>query len=206
VKSNARQVELVHDSRGALKMLDPLRLKILEGLRSPDSASGVARKLELPRQKVNYHLRELEKHGFVEPVEERRKGNCVERVVQATARYYLILPQTLGQMALDPETVQDRFSSTYLVAVAAQAIQDLASLQQGATNANKKLATLTLQSEISFRSAAARNAFAEELSNQMAQLILKYDGHGKGSRRFRMLLGLYPAVERSTKSGQDAKD
>ena len=206
MKSNARQVELVHDSRGALKMLDPLRLKILEGLRSPDSASGVARKLELPRQKVNYHLRELEKHGFVEPVEERRKGNCVERVVQATARYYLILPQTLGQMALDPETVQDRFSSTYLVAVAAQAIQDLASLQQGATKANKKLATLTLQSEISFTSAAERNAFAEELSNQVAQLILKYDRQGKGSRRFRMLLGLYPAMERSTKGGQEAKD
>jgi DNA-binding transcriptional ArsR family regulator len=197
---------LVHDGRGALKMLDPLRLKILEGLRSPDSASGVARKLGLARQKVNYHLRELEKHGFVESVEERRKGNCVERIVQATARYYLILPQTLGQMALDPETVQDRFSATYLVAVAAQAIQDLASLQQGATEAKKRLATLTLQSEIRFASAAERNAFAEELSTDVAKLILKYDREGKGSRRFRMLLGLYPATERSTKSGQDARD
>lgn len=196
----------MRDSRGALKMLDPMRLKILEELRSPDSASGVARKLGLARQKVNYHLRELEKHGFVEAVEERRKGNCVERIVQATARYYLILPQTLGQMALDPETVQDRFSSTYLVALAAQAIQDLASLQQSAAKAQKKLPTLSLQSEIRFASAAERNAFAEELSNEIAKLILKYDREGKGSRRFRMLLGLYPAKERSTRSGQDAED
>ena len=48
MRPNARHVELVHDSGGALAMLDPLRLQILEGLRSPDSASGVARKLGLP--------------------------------------------------------------------------------------------------------------------------------------------------------------
>ena len=196
MRPNARHVELIHDSGGTLAMLDPLRLQILEGLRSPDSASGVARKLGLPRQKVNYHLRELEKHGFVEHVEERRRGNCVERIVQATARYYLILPQTLGQLSVDAGTItdQDRFSSTYLVAVAAQAIQELAVLQKRAEQAEKKLATLTLQSEVHFASAAQRNAFAEELSNQVAKLILKHTREGKGARRFRMFLGLYPAI------------
>jgi DNA-binding transcriptional ArsR family regulator len=197
----------VHDSRGAHKMLDPLRLQILEGLRSPDSASGVARKLGLPRQKVNYHLRELEKHGFVEQVEERRKGNCTERIVRATARHYLILPQTLGQMAADPATIQDRFSSTYLVAVAAQAIQDLAHLRQRAEEAQKKLATLTLQTEIQFASAAQRAAFAQELSNQVAKLIRKHNHEGKAGRRFKMFLGLYPATSHTDKKNdQRAKD
>ena len=196
MRANSRHVELIHDGVGALAMLDPLRLQILEELRSPDSASGVARKLGLPRQKVNYHLRELEKHGFVEHVEERRRGNCVERIVQATARYYLILPKTLGQLSIDAGAIrdQDRFSSTYLVAVAAHAIQDLALLQQRAEKAEKKLATLTLQSEVQFASAAARNAFAEELSNEVAKLIIKHTREGKGSRRFRMFLGLYPAL------------
>ena len=201
MRANSRHVELIHDGPGALAMLDPLRLQILEELRSPDSASGVARKLGLPRQKVNYHLRELEKHGFVEHVEERRRGNCVERIVQATARYYLILPKTLGQLSIDAGALrdQDRFSSTYLVAVAAHAIQDLALLQQRAEKAEKKLATLTLQSEIQFASAADRNAFAEELSNEVAKLIIKHTREGKGSRKFRMFLGLYPAlIEKET--------
>ena len=175
-------------------MLDPMRMKILEGLRSPDSASGVARKMGLARQKVNYHLRELEKHGLVEAVEERRKGNCTERIVQASARYYLIPPQALGELAIDPSTIQDRFSSTYLVAVAAQAIQDLAHLREKAEAADKKLATLTLQTEIHFASAADRNAFAEELADQVTRLIRKHDRQRKGSRRFRMFLGLYPAI------------
>jgi DNA-binding transcriptional ArsR family regulator len=207
VEKEPGHVELVHDARGALAMLGPLRIQILEGLRSPNSASGVARDLGLPRQKVNYHLRELEKHGFIEPVEERRRGNCVERIVQATARYYLILPQALGQLAADPETVQDRFSSTYLLAVAAQAIQDLAHLRQRAKEAEKKLATLTLQADLDFASAAERNAFAEELSNQIAKLIRKYHRDRKGGRRFRMFLGLYPAVARKEqKNEQDSKD
>jgi biotin operon repressor len=37
----------------------------------PDSGSGVARRIGMPRQQVNYHLRELEKPGLVKFVEER---------------------------------------------------------------------------------------------------------------------------------------
>ena len=42
------------------------------------------------------HLHELEKEGFVEFVEQRPKGNCLERVVRATARSYVISPAALG--------------------------------------------------------------------------------------------------------------
>ena len=39
----------------------------------------LAAAIGLPRQKVNYHLRALERHGLVELVQERRKGNVTER-------------------------------------------------------------------------------------------------------------------------------
>jgi DNA-binding transcriptional ArsR family regulator len=194
VRANARQVELIHDGHGALKMLDPLRLRILEELRSPESAAGVARKLNLPRQKVNYHLRELEKHGFVEQVEERRKGNCTERIVRATARYYLILPQAVGQLAVEPSAIEDHFSSTYLVAVAAEAIREVAYAQKAAKKSAKKLATLTVQSEIQFASAADRSAFAEELSNAVAKIVRKYHTDENSGRRFKLFLGMYPSI------------
>jgi len=196
VKTTVGHVRLVNDRRGAAKMLDPLRLRILERLRTPDSAAGIARLLRMPRQKINYHLRELEKHGFVEHVEERRKGNCVERLFQSTARHYLILPQTLGELALDPEQLQDRFSSSYLIAVASQAIAELGELRQRAEASGKKLATLTLQNQIAFASAADRTAFTQELSREIARLIRKFNRKTNNSRSFKLFFGIYPAITR----------
>ncbi len=179
----------------AAALLHPLRLKLLEHLRQPGSASGLARRLRLPRQQVNYHLRELERERFVELVEERRKGNCIERVVQATAVAYQIDPAALGKLSLDPAQVQDRFSSTYLVAMAVSAIHDLAALRRRADKAGKRLATFNLQTEVRFPSAAARNAFAEELANEVARLAAKYhDERSPGGRRFKFILGGYPAL------------
>src|SRR5574341_520547 len=158
-------VNFVGDAASASALLNPLRLQILERLREPDSASGLSRLMNLSRQKLNYHLRELEKHGLVEQVEERKKGNCVERIVRATARHYLINPDALGNLATDPSQIQDHFSSTYLVAVAARTIRDLAVLRTRAEKAGKKLATFTLETNVRFASAADQHAFAEELTN-----------------------------------------
>ena len=71
---------------------------------------------------MNYHLRELEREGFVKLFEERRKGNCIERVVRAPAREFLVAPQA------GKTIVADRFSAAYLVSTAARAIRDLATL------------------------------------------------------------------------------
>src|SRR5436190_20930093 len=109
--------------------MQPLRARILEGLAEPGSAAGLARKLGVVRQKVSYHLQKLEEEGLVELVEERRKGNCVERIVRATARAYIVGAQALGRLAIDPDAALDKFSSTYLLAVAAQAVHDIASLR-----------------------------------------------------------------------------
>ena len=190
---------MIHDSRGASVLLDPLRLQMLQRLREPESASGLARQLKLPRQKVNYHLRELEKHGLVIPVEERRKGNCVERFMRATAASYLISPEALGTLSTDPSRIQDRFSSAYLVALASKIIGDLSYLRNKSEQAGKQLATFSLQSEVSFASASDRNAFTQELSNEIARLIAKYHNEKNGSRRFHLVVAAYPSITKNTK-------
>jgi DNA-binding transcriptional ArsR family regulator len=81
-----QETAIVQDLDRATVLLNPLRLRILRELREPDSASGLSRKIGMPRQKLNYHLRELESAGFLQLVEERRKGNCTERVLRASAR------------------------------------------------------------------------------------------------------------------------
>src|SRR2546428_794734 len=74
----------------AAVLLRPFRTRILEMLAEPQSAAGIARRLDVARQKVGYHLKELEKQGLVELVEEKKVGNCVERIVRATGGAYLV--------------------------------------------------------------------------------------------------------------------
>ncbi len=187
-------LSLIDEPAAAAVLLEPSRLRILERLREPDSAAGVARALGLPRQRVGYHVRELEKGGLLRHVGDRRRGNCVERLVQATARYYLIAPQVLGALGATPEEVRDRFSSSYLVAAAADAIRTVADLRTRAERAGKQLPTLTLQADVRFRDAAAQNAFAEKLATCLAQLVREYhDAGAKGGRSFRFSLLGHPA-------------
>jgi len=169
-----------------------LRRRILEHLGEADTAAGVARALSLPRQRVTYHVRELERAGLVEAVEERRRGNCVERVVRATARAYLIAPQAMGPVQRADE-VTDRFSSSYVVAVAGQTLRDMAVLRHAADSLGKSLPTLSLQTEVRFASATAQHAFAEELGECVASLTAKYhDEYAEGGRTFRFNLVGYP--------------
>jgi DNA-binding transcriptional ArsR family regulator len=184
---------VVRDTARAAHLLDPMRLSLLERLAEPGSASTLARDLGLPRQRVNYHLRELEKAGFVELVEERRKGNCVERLVKATARSYLISPEILGALGKTPDEQLDRFSASYLLAAAGRMLRDLSGQVEGATAARKRLATLTLETDIRFATAEDRTAFAEELSTAVARIAAKYhDAKTPGGRTFRVVLGSYP--------------
>ena len=188
-------LQVVESSAQAASMLHPLRMQILETLREPQSASGLARLIGLPRQKVNDHLRELEKHDFVKLVEERRKGNCVERIYRSTARAYVISPETASALAADPERIQDRFSSAYLTALTARATRDLGRLRARAGKAGKRLATFSLQTEVRFATTAARAAFADELTQQISRLVARYhDDKAGGGRRFTFIVGGYPTL------------
>jgi hypothetical protein len=77
-------LDVIASAERAAVLLDPLRLRLLEQLREPDSAAGLARRLCLPRQKVNYHLRELEKQRL-EPAA-GGAGICTARILRATAQ------------------------------------------------------------------------------------------------------------------------
>jgi DNA-binding transcriptional ArsR family regulator len=187
-------LDVIASAERAAVLLDPLRRRLLEELREPDSAAGLARRLRLPRQKVNYHVRELEKQRLVELVGRRRRGNCTARILRATAQAYVISPAALGGMGADPAAVRDRFSAAYLVAVAARAVKDVGELGARAEKAGRRLATLTLETEVRFASAEARAGFAEELTRALARLTTRYhDAKAPGGRSFRFVLAGYPA-------------
>jgi DNA-binding transcriptional ArsR family regulator len=195
-------LQVIRDPRAAASALDPARLAILEKLDEPNSAAGLAREAGIPRQKLNYHLRQLEKEGLVEFVEERRKGNCVERIVRATARQYLISPEALGKLGSSSEEARDRFSAAYLASAAGRTIRDLAAVRARADAHGKRIATLTLEGEVRFASAGSRSAFTEELTGAVMRLMAKYhEASAPKGRTFRLVVGAYPKPPEDTQPG-----
>ncbi|GGP93774.1 ArsR/SmtB family transcription factor [Streptosporangium pseudovulgare] len=188
-------VAVIDDPAAAEVSLDPIRARLLAELAEPASATMLAAKVGLPRQKVNYHLKTLEQHGLVELVEERRKGNVTERVMRATASSYVISPVALAPVAPDPSRAPDRLSARWLLAVASRLVRDVGELITGATRAQKRVATFAIDGEVRFASAADRAAFAEELSGAVTALVAKYhDETAEGGRPHRIVIAIHPRV------------
>jgi len=186
-------LQVIRNPQAAATVLDPARLAILDRLQEPTSAAAVAREMGIPRQKLNYHFKLLETNGLVEFVEERRKGNCVERLVRATAKQYLISPEALGRLGQSIAGFRDRFSAAYLVSAVARVIRDLALVRSRADASGKKIATLTMEANVKFATPERRNAFAEEFAESVARLVAKYhDESSPAGRNFRLLVGIYP--------------
>jgi DNA-binding transcriptional ArsR family regulator len=189
-------VAVIEDPTAAEVSLDPVRARLLAELAEPASATTVAGRVGLARQKVNYHLRTLEQHGLIELVEERRKGNMTERVLQATALSYVISPAALAAVQPDPSRAPDRLSARWMIALAARLVREVGQLLVGATKARKRLATFAMDGEVRFASAADRAAFAEELARSVTALIGKYHDEGaNGGREHRVLVAVHPSLK-----------
>jgi DNA-binding transcriptional ArsR family regulator len=188
-------VTVIEDPAAAEVSLDPVRTRLLAELTEPGSATTLASRVGLPRQQVNYHLRALERHGLVDLVEERRKGNVTERVMRATAASYVISPAALGLIQPDPARAPDRLSAFWLLALASRLVRDVGSLITGATRARKRVATFALDGQVRFASAAERAAFAEELATAVAGLVARYhDPTAPGGREHRLVVAIHPTV------------
>ena len=179
----------------ASAMLDPTRLAILGQLRQPGSAASVAAQLGAPRQRIGYHVRELERAGLVAPVSERAHGGLVERLVQASSAGYVVAPQALGPVAPDPTAITDHFSTAYQLAVASRIIRDLCELRARAERARKTVPTLTLDTHVRVASAEAQHAFATDLANAVARVVEKYhDDRAPNGRTFACAVSVHPHV------------
>jgi len=183
-------VEVIEDPAAAGVALDPMRARLLGELVEPASAGALAARLGIARQKLNYHLRALETHGLVELSEERRHGGITERVLRATAAHYVVSPAALDAAAADPAQAADRFSAQYLVALASRVVREVGDLVRRASAAGKRLATMTIDTEIRFRSAEDRAAFADELTAAVLDLAARY--HHDEGRPYRLIAAVHP--------------
>ena len=190
-------LEVIHDPAAATVALEPTRSRLLSELATPASAATLAKRVGLARQKVHYHLNQLEAHGLVRLAEERRWGGLTERVMVATASAYVVSPGAMGPVAVDTVREMDRLSASYLIALGARIVHEVADLVRRAKEARKGLATLAVDTEIRFRSAADRAAFSAELAASITKLVSKYhDGSAPGGRAHRLVVVAYPLPQK----------
>jgi DNA-binding transcriptional ArsR family regulator len=188
-------VEVIDDAAAAEASLDPMRSRLLAELAEPASAAGLAARLGLPRQKVNYHLRTLEGHGLIELAEERKRGNLTERIMRATAAAYVISPAAMPALRPDPSRSPDQLSARWLVALAARLVAEVGELMRGAAEARRRVATYGVDAEITFASAADRAAFTAELTDTVTRLVAQYHaGDAADGRAHRLVVALHPTI------------
>jgi DNA-binding transcriptional ArsR family regulator len=191
-------IQVIDDPAAATVALDPIRSRLLSELATPASAATLATRVGLTRQKVNYHLNALEAHGLVQLDQKRRWGGLTERLLVATAASYVVSPGAMGPVAVDPDREVDRLSASYLIALGARMVREVGNLVRRANATGKRLATLSVDTEISFRSAADRAAFSAELTEAITTLVSKYhDDTTPGGRAHRLILVAHPLPQKS---------
>ena len=97
------------------------------GCASRPRPPGSPAELGLSRQRVNYHVRALERAGLVELVEERRRRGCTERILATRADAFVVDPAVLG--AMRSVDAQDRHAAEHLIGAASDVVRDVARMQ-----------------------------------------------------------------------------
>ncbi len=188
-----QDIEVIENPQAAAAALDPVRALLLGELAEPASAAGLASRVGLARQKVNYHLKTLESLGLVELAEERMHGGITERVLQASAASYVVSPAAVSAGAASPDAHPDRLSARYLVALAARMVREVGALARQAGTSQRRVPTLTIDTTIGFSSAADRAAFADDLTAAVLDLAARY--HHDDGAPHRLVVAAYPQPE-----------
>ncbi|MBN9663329.1 MAG: helix-turn-helix transcriptional regulator [Acidobacteria bacterium] len=186
-------VAVIDDPAAAAVALGPVRSRLLAELAEPASAAALSSRMGIARQKINYHLHALEAHNLIEVADRRQWGGLTERRMVATAASYVVSPAAMGPVAADPARSADRLSASYLIALAARAIREVSTLLRRSREEEKRLASLSVDTEIRFSSPADRANFTRELTTFVTALAARYhDPTAPGGRPHRVLILAHP--------------
>jgi DNA-binding transcriptional ArsR family regulator len=187
-----QRTEVVADLARLQALTHPVRLRMLELLRDAQSAASVARAIGQSRQKINYHLKELERGGLVRPAGERRKGNMTEQLYRSVAGTFLVSPRLAWTDPRRGQALQDQASLAVLVGLGERLQRDAAELLDRAAFEGAQIPSASVEVEVSFADAAARSAFMTEYLEAVGPLLNKYGARRGAGTPFRLALAVYP--------------
>jgi DNA-binding transcriptional ArsR family regulator len=205
-------VEWVEEAGRAATLLHPLRLRIVRLAGQAMSASEIADRLGMGRQRVNYHVRELARAGFLKRAGTRRKRNLIEQLYVASARGYLLGAGVLGPAAPDASVLEDAPAVSHLLALAARTQAEVAAASRTARKQGVTLPALSLASEVRFGSARQRAAFVEALTAAVTQVVREHtnpahasDGGPGTGRPHRLVVFCHPVEDSGETSARSVR-
>ncbi len=199
---------LLDSPRRLASALPALRRRLLERLRTPASASELAREFGMPRQRLNYHLRVLEEQDLVELVELRPRRGFTERVLRTVGEAFVVDPAVLLVTEVAPVAAapaqprrarasgrllrRDRFAAEHLVDVAGSAVRNVARMSGEAGRRQQRLLTFTLETAVRFATPADVHRFTDELAVAVAEVTARFDR--ADGRPYRLFAAGHPAA------------
>jgi DNA-binding transcriptional ArsR family regulator len=185
-----RRVAVIDDPEQAAVLAHPLRVAILDALRTPGSAAGVARSIGESRQKVNHHVKALLDAGLIALVGERRRGNFIEQVYRSVASSFMVSPRLACGGDRRAETLRSQLPLEHLVHLGERVQRDAIELLDRATFDGEEIASLSVQAEVRFADPAARAAFVDEYLAAVKPLLQRH-GVPTGDA-YRVAIAVYP--------------
>src|SRR5262249_22127185 len=184
------RVEVLDDPDRVAALANPIRMAILEALRTPNSASGVARVLSETRQKTNYHVKALLDAGLIKPAGERRRGNFVEQLYQSVAPAFVVAPEMAWSDDRRGAALRAQVPLQHLVRLRATLQRGAIGLLDRAAFDGEEIPAAAVEASVRFRDEDARAAFMHEYLAALKPLLKKYGARtGDG---YRVAVAVYP--------------
>jgi DNA-binding transcriptional ArsR family regulator len=181
---------VVETPEQAMALLNPLRGEIVARLMEPASAAEVARQLGEQPQRVNYHLKALEKAGLVERVGSRQVRNLVELLYRSIAKSF-VLAESLSMKQETMQKLKDQSALAHLIDTSERIKRDALLLMEQ-SDENETIPSAVLQLRVQLSDQEERNAFVDEYIALVQQLVDRYHCKKDCSEEYNVLLAVYP--------------
>lgn len=187
----------------ALALLNPIRADILRLLAEPASASEVGRQMGEAPQKINYHLKSLEKVGLVNRSGTRQVKNLIEVLYRAVAKTYVI-PDSFGWSEELKNRMTDQGALRQLLNVSERLRQDALKLME-ASDAQEEVPSAVVETDLALPDEETRQAFLRDYAEAVRAVVKRYQAKGAADSdgAFRAVLAVYPRVEQGGGSADE---
>jgi DNA-binding transcriptional ArsR family regulator len=190
MKQAIQETYLVELPEQASALINPLRGEILAQLKQPGSATEVAKKLNETPQRINYHLKTLQKVGLVTKVGSRQVRNLVEVLYQSIAKTFL-LAETLSISKETIQKIKDQGSLLHLIHTSERIKKDALLLMEQ-SDENEVIPSASLQMQVNLENETTREQFVEDYVSLVKDLVKKYQSNKQQAHPYQVILSVYP--------------
>lgn len=184
---------IVTEPQQAAALLHPVRSEIISLLKEPRSATELSKEMNDSAQKVNYHLKALEKVGLVVRAGTRNVRNLVEVLYRSAGKTFL-LSDSLGLSQETMKKLQDQTALAHVLSLTEKIKRDAVSLMEQVED--EEIPSAVMQMELSLSGVENRNAFLQDYADMLTALIQKHHKpKEKNAKSYQVSMAMYPKPE-----------